>query len=230
MIGLLLAFTMSVAVNGQVGNGTSPAGTAPRIDTQKYEDQVKQLMEQMQKPDFDFQQFRQGMRDLMQQFQEETKDMDPDQIDKLRQQMMERLQPLFQQNMPTIIQRMRQGMMDSIKKELECTEEEFTALRPSIQAVLDAQQVLGIASGRGPRGGFGGAQSGQASGLQKAKDDLHNALADPQASPSEIKFKMEAFQLEKKRAMQELALAQNNLRSLLTIRQESILVSNGLLE
>ena len=227
---LFLALALSARAIGQVGNGGAPADAAPKIDTQKYEDQAKQLMEQMNKPDFDFQQFRQQMRDLAQQFQEETKDLDPQQVEQIRQQMMDRLQPLIQQNMPTIIRRMQQGMMDSLKQQLGCTDEEFTALRPALQAVVDAQQVLGVVTGRGQRGFGGGAQPGQPSALQKAKDDLHKTLADPNASPSDIKFKLETFRLEKERAIQELALARNNLRPLLTVRQESILVNNGIME
>ena len=229
VICLLLALAVSTRAAAQVGGGSAPTDAAPKIDTQKYEDQAKALMEQMKKPDFDFEQFRQQMRDLAQQFQEETKDLDPQQVEQLRSQMMERLQPMIQQNMPMIIQRMRQGMMDTLKKELECTDEEFAALRPAFQAVVDAQQALGIANGRGPRG-FGGAQAGQPSALAKTKQELHDTLANPRASPSDIKFKLEAYRLEKERATQELALARNNLRALLTVRQESILVNNGILE
>jgi hypothetical protein len=209
------------------------AAPGQKFDAQKFEDQAKELMQQMQKPDFDFQQFGQQMRELMQKFQEQTKDMDPQEVDKIRQQMMEHLQPMIEKSMPTIMQRMQQGMMDDLKKQLACTDEEFAAMRPSLQKVVDTMRTLGMGMGRGSRrGGFGGPPpaNGLPSEIQQAKDDLHTALEDTGASPTLIKAKLDALRLAKEKANQELAQARNTLKSLLTIRQESVLVSNGILE
>jgi hypothetical protein len=208
------------------------ATSGQKFDAQKFEEQAKELMQQMQKPDFDFQQFGQQMRDLMQKFQEQTKDMDPQEVEKIRQQMMEHLQPMIEKSMPTIMQRMQQGMMEDLKKQLACTDEEFAALRPSLQKVVDTMRTLGMGMGRGSRrGGFGGPPSGSGpSEIQQAKDDLHSALEDTGASPTLIKAKLDALRLAKEKAHQELEQARNTLKSLLTIRQESVLVSNGILE
>lgn len=199
------------------------------FDPQKYEDRARDLLQQMQKPDFDQDQFRQQMQDLMQQFRDETASMTPDQIDQIRQKMMEHLQPAIQQAMPAIMRRMQQGMLDRLKTQLECTDEEFAALKPGLQKLLDALQTVNLA---GRRGFGGGAPPPLAtkSPLAQAMADLHEALADPEAKADVIKSKLEKVRAAKEQANHDLAVAQAELRPLLTVRQESILVNNGLLD
>lgn len=233
LVGVLMMGAMTLPAQAQTSaSGNKPAPTE-KFNAQNFEDQAKELMQEMQKPDFDIQQFGQKMRDLMQKFQEQTKDMDPAEVDKIRQQMMEHLQPLIQKSMPTIMQRMQQGMMDNLKKQMECSDEEFAAIRPSLQKVMDNMRALGIGMGRGGRGG-GYAGPSQANGkpseIQQATEDLHNALEDTNAAPAMIKAKLDALRLAKEKATQELAQSRSNLKSLLTVRQESVLVSNGILE
>jgi hypothetical protein len=234
LVGVLMMGAMTFPAHAQTSAPGNKPAPAEKFNAQNFEDQAKELMQEMQKPDFDIQQFGQKMRDLMQKFQEQTKDMDPAEVDKIRQQMMEHLQPLIQKSMPTIMQRMQQGMMDNLKKQMECSDEEFAAIRPSLQKVMDNMRALGIGMGRGGRGGgFGGpprGNNGTPSEIQQATEDLHNALEDTNAAPALIKAKLDALRLAKEKAMQELAQSRNNLKSLLTIRQESVLVSNGILE
>jgi len=83
---LLLILALSVSAIGQVTNGGAPANSAPKIDTQKYEDQVKQLMEQMQKPDFGLPAISaRGCETSCSSFRKKPRTMDPQQVDQIRQ-------------------------------------------------------------------------------------------------------------------------------------------------
>ena len=59
---------------------------------------------------------------------------------------------------------------------------------------------------------------------------LSTLLEDENASSDEIKSKLSAFRKAQASAKQELAVAQKELRELLTLRQEALLVTMGLLE
>ena len=95
LLGLCIALPAQSQVAGQGG-----------FDSQAFEDQARQILAQMQQPDADQQQIMQQFGDLMRQFRDATQNMSPDQIDKLRQQMMEHLQPDIAKAMPSIIRRL----------------------------------------------------------------------------------------------------------------------------
>jgi hypothetical protein len=217
LLGLCIALPARSQVAGQGG-----------FDSQAFEDQARQILAQMQQPDADQQQVMQQFGDLMRQFRDATQNMTPDQVDKLRQQMMEHLQPDLAKAMPSIVRRMQQGLMDRLKAQLECTDEEFAVLKPALQKVLDAMQA---ASARGRRGGFGGfSLPGQSATLSQALAQLHTTLEDTAAKPDEIKAKLDAVRTARASTNHDLQVAQAKLRPLLTVRQEAILVANGLLE
>jgi exonuclease VII large subunit len=227
---------LMVLVVGLVNLAALGQATPPPLppEIQKLEDQAKDLMTKMQQPDFDFTQFRDQMRGLMQQFNDATQNMDPDKVNELRQQMMDRMRPAIQEAMPKIMQKMQQSMVEGFKNELGCTDEEFTVLRPLLQKVVENLRVLGLGSGGGRgRGGFGGPGGpppGQSSELQSAREELHNTLEDSNASPTDVKRKLDTYRLAKEKARQELELSRNQLKQLLTVRQESVLVNAGILE
>ena len=229
---LALLVFLSTACTGAIvlGQSTDPP-TA--FDAQKFEDQGRQLLEQFQQPGADPQQLMQQAGQMMQQFREQTAGMTPEQIDQIRTQMMQHLQPLIIKSMPKIIQGMRKGFMDRLKQQLGCTEEEFAVIQPGLQKVIDCSQVLAMANRGGNRGGFGGMAMGipgQASPLALAMADLQATLDDTNSSASTIHDKMEAVRKAKAAALHDLEVARAELRTLLTIRQESVLVTNGLLE
>lgn len=138
---------------------------------------------------------------------------------------------------------MRQRMMDRLKTELGASDEEMQALSPKLEKVMQLQRDAG---GRG-RGGFGRRGGGpggpggpggnpgaptdaNASPVQKASADLQATLDNKDSKPDEIKAKLEALRSAKAQAKQELAAAQQELKGLLTQRQEAVLVENGMLE
>jgi hypothetical protein len=71
------------------------------------------------------------------------------------------------------------------------------------------------------RGGFGGPPSPEADALQKA--------IDAKAPKAEIKAAIEKYVASRKAKQAELEKAQDDLRKVLTTRQEAIATLNGLL-
>jgi hypothetical protein len=142
---------------------------------------------------------------------------------------------------PARMQEFQQRMMDDLKTELEVKDEEWSALQPLIQKVMDARRAVdserirgffrggrnsGDNNGGGDnssrrRGGFGGEPSPEAEALQKA--------IEGKASNSEMKAALAKYQEARKAKQAELETAQGNLKKVLSVRQEAILTSRGLL-
>lgn len=136
----------------------------------------------------------------------------------------------------------RQRMMDRVKEQLEVTDDaEWKALEPMVQAVMDARMASMAGMGRGMFGGgprrrgadagntadqprrgpFGQAPSPEAETLQKA--------IDAKAPKAEVKAALDKFVAARKAKQAELEKAQEDLRKVLTSRQEAIATLNGLL-
>ena len=146
----------------------------------------------------------------------------------------------------------RQQMMDGYKEALEVKDDaEWTALEPKVGKVMDARRdvmastmrgAFGNRGGRRQRGGGGnggdqanndngqrrqrrggmfGEPSAAVTALQKAVDD--------KAPSAEIKEKLKAVQDEAKVKEAALVAAQEDLRGVLTPRQEAIATLRGLL-
>jgi hypothetical protein len=136
---------------------------------------------------------------------------------------------------------MRQRMMDRIKTMLGSSDDEFSALQPKIEKVMTltrdiSPNMMGMRRGRnGGGGGFGGggAPGGgeqPQSDVQVKLHDLSTALQDTQTSADDIKAKLQAYRDARTAAKADLVKAQEDLKSVLTPRQEAVLVSMGLLE
>jgi len=79
---------------------------------------------------------------------------------------------------------------------------------------------------RRPRGGM----FGEPTAIDTAAEALQTTLENASATPEEIKSKLTALRQAKEKAKQELAVAQKDLREVLTLRQEAQLVVMGLLD
>lgn len=143
----------------------------------------------------------------------------------------------------------RQQMMDRIKQEMGATDDEFAALQPKIEKVMQLNRdangggMGGMMGGRRNRGGnnAGGANgttaspntqdpnAPQLSVVQQAQRDLRTTLDNKDAKPEDIKAKLDALRDAKSKAKDDLTSAQKDLQSLLTQRQEAVLVMMGLL-
>lgn len=128
----------------------------------------------------------------------------------------------------------RQRMMQRIQEQLGATDEEMQALSPKIEKVMQLQRDAGGGRGgfgrRGGPGGPNGAQDPNASAVQKAVADLRATLENKDAKPDEIKAKLDAVRQARAQAKQDLTAAQQELKGLLTQRQEAVMVEMGMLE
>jgi len=138
---------------------------------------------------------------------------------------------------------MQQRMMEGVRDQLGYTNDtEWNAVQPLVQKVFDARRDVGFGGGMGRmfggrnrnnngdqggnnnrRGGFfGGQPSPEAEALQKAIDD--------NAPKAQIKAALEKYQTSQKAKRAKLIEAQENLRKVLTTKQEAQATLLGLLE
>ncbi|HNQ89201.1 MAG TPA: hypothetical protein PKM73_11345 [Verrucomicrobiota bacterium] len=130
-------------------------------------------------------------------------------------------------------EQMRQRMMERYREALEVkSDDEWKILEQRITKVSEARREVGFGGrgfgGFGMRGGPGGdrGQAGQSSNVEF--DDLQKAL-EAKASAEEIKAKLTKFRDARKAKEAKLQAAQDDLRKLLSVRQEGQAVVMGLL-
>jgi len=135
----------------------------------------------------------------------------------------------------------QQRMMDNVRDQLGFTNDtEWNAIQPMVQKVMDARRDtmgggMGRMFGRGNRGGnnngnnggrrggmFGGTPSPEAEALQKNIDD--------NAPTAQIKAALAKYHASQKDKQAKLLQAQENLRKVLTVKQEAQATLLGLLE
>jgi hypothetical protein len=138
-------------------------------------------------------------------------------------------------------QQMEQRMMDGVRDQLEFTNDaDWSQVQPLVQKVFDARRDVGFGGGMGrmfggrnrggqnadqngrPRGGMFGTPSPEAQALQTAIDN--NAPA------SQIKGLMDKYRASQKAKQDKLKQAQENLRAVLTVKQEAQATLLGLVD
>jgi len=141
---------------------------------------------------------------------------------------------------------MEQRMVDRYKDVLEVnSDDEWNALQPVIKKVVDARRESfagGMGRGMfggGRRGGNGGGDQGggQGGGAMRRgpmgepspeAEALRKAI-DAKATTGEVKAALAKYVESRKVKAEQLKTAQENLRKVLTARQEAIATLNGLL-
>ena len=134
---------------------------------------------------------------------------------------------------------MRERLTNRIKEQMEVTDDaEWKAIQPLIEKVMEARMASASGMGRGMfgpqrragadnadqtqrRGFFGQNPSPEAEALQKA--------IDAKASNSELKAAIAKYNEYRKTKQAELEKAQEELRKVLSVRQEAVATMNGLL-
>ena len=150
-------------------------------------------------------------------------------------------------------QQFMQRMMDNLKEQLGASDDEFAAMQPKIEKVFQLQRETqgngmralfgnrgGNGGGRGGRGGNNGGGNGGGPGgpggdqpatpMSTATAALKDTLDNKDAKPDDIKAKLDAFRAAKAQTKDEMTKAQEDLKSVLTQRQEAVLVELGLLD
>jgi hypothetical protein len=147
----------------------------------------------------------------------------------------------------------RQDRLDRAHDQLEITNNaEWKAVEPLVGKVIDAERevmsarmggMFGGGGRGGRRGGGGGDGANTNGGGNQQRQRRNNFFGEPSAAAtalqkaiedkapaSELKAKLAAVRAETKDKEAKLDAAQEDLRSVLTARQEAIAVANGLLK
>ena len=143
---------------------------------------------------------------------------------------------------------MRQMMAQRMKEQLGADDEAWKVMEPRLMKVFDLNRQTSGGPGRGgmmffgrrgqggqndrgPRDGQNapGRSPEQQTAVDKATEQLQTALDNQAATPDEIKKQLTALREAREKAKQELGAAQQELRQILTLRQEAQLVMIGLL-
>lgn len=138
---------------------------------------------------------------------------------------------------------MRQMMEQRMKEMLGATDEEWKVLGPRVMKV---QELTRQSAGGGPgmmfgpmgrRGPGGDRPGGRGMGInreltevEKIQQELQTTLEDTAATPDQIKQQVTKLRAAREKARQELAKAQQDLRQVLTVRQEAQLILMGMLD
>jgi hypothetical protein len=147
----------------------------------------------------------------------------------------------------------RQMMADQLKQRLGADDQAWKVMEPRVMKVVELNQqgmagrgrgMFGMMGGRrGGQGGQGGADNagappqrrgsgpgGEQTALDKAMAQLQTTLENQSASPDDIKKALTGVREAREKARQELATAQADLKKILSVRQEAVLVEMGQLE
>jgi hypothetical protein len=145
----------------------------------------------------------------------------------------------------------RQRMMDNYRERLEIkSDDEWKAIQPLIVKVTDARREVGFGGGfgfgrGGGRRGGGGGNEAQSNGNNQGggrragggafgepspeAEELQKAI-DSNASKEELKAKLAKYREAHKEKEAKLAKAQEDLKKVLTVKQEANAVLMGLLQ
>lgn len=126
----------------------------------------------------------------------------------------------------------RQRMMENYREQLDAKDDaEWKLIEARIQKVMDARREIGFGGmgfGRGGRGGDARGRGGRGETSPEA-DALHKAI-EAKASAEELKAKLAKFRDARKEKEANLEQAQDELRKVLSVRQEAAAVLAGLLK
>ena len=150
--------------------------------------------------------------------------------------------------------RMQEMMDQRLKEQLGITgDDEWKVIQPRLQKVQDLSRqvnaggMMGMFGRRGGFGGPGGRGPGQGPGqgpgpdargtapdrelsaVEKSAQELQDLLATESPKAEDIKAKLTAYRTVREKAKSDLAKAQDELKQIVTVKQEAALVLMGLL-
>lgn len=133
---------------------------------------------------------------------------------------------------------MQERMMNMMQERMGASDEEWTVIQPRLSKVMELNRDTSSRGGmfrmfgRGRRGRDQQRPDDEAesSAVQKASAELQETLEKEAPSAAEIKAKLTALRGAREQAKQDLVKAQQQLREVLTLKQEAQLVVMGLLD
>ncbi|MBN1517804.1 hypothetical protein JXA32_14665 [Candidatus Sumerlaeota bacterium] len=126
----------------------------------------------------------------------------------------------------------RARMMERQKEELNVTDEEWQVIEPLLTKVSEKQQSLRMAQFRGMMGRRGGQGGGpwDDQEMPAAVTELQTLLEQENPSADEIKAKLAAYREWRTQLEDDLNAAREELKKVLTLKQEAQMVMMGVLE
>lgn len=115
------------------------------------------------------------------------------------------------------------GATERLRQRLGVTDEEWTVLQPRIQAISDLRTRME------PAPQFRGGPGGAAPQVAPEVTALQSTLENEAAAADDIKAKLEAYREARKKNEEAVKAAQDELRELVTVRQEALLTLYGYL-
>lgn len=112
-----------------------------------------------------------------------------------------------------------QRMLERLKAELKISEEEWAVIKPRIEAVYGLMHTQAAASD----------DETEVSVAQRIRE-LRELLALPEAKPEAIKARLTLLRAAREQVQQKLIKARQELRKIMTLRQEAVLILYGLLD
>ncbi len=133
-------------------------------------------------------------------------------------------------------------MSERYQEALEVSDDEWSVLKPMVMGIVEKQfsgrggSRFGGFAGRGGRGGRGGEgdrgnrgdRGDRGNRGPSASDGLSSAIES--GSEAKIKSELAKLRADRKKSAKELEKARNELRQLLTLKQEANMVLMGLLD
>ena len=114
-----------------------------------------------------------------------------------------------------------QQSMANLQKQLGASEEEWRVIQPRLETVYRL---------RHPPASFAQEDTSPSAVVTRLTKELWELLDNKDAKPEEIKAKLTALRAAKEKVRQELVKARQDLRKLMSIRQEAVLVLSELLD
>ena len=138
---------------------------------------------------------------------------------------------------------MRKRMIERMQEELGATPDDMQVITPKLEKVFTARRDAGgfgmgmmFGGGRGGRGGGrgpggpGGPPNQPETPVSKAAGELRTTLENKDAPAEEINAKLTALREARAKARADLEAAQKDLVSVLSPRQEAVMVAMGMVD
>jgi chaperonin cofactor prefoldin len=126
-------------------------------------------------------------------------------------------------------------MLEQTKEQLGLSDIEWSLVKPRfLKVTMQQKEVSGVVDRPGLSIGPGQLQANPdtptGNAVYDAKQQLRNLAKDATASSDDIKKQINALRKAQETAQQKLSVARQELRSLLTVRQEAYLITTGVLD
>jgi len=115
----------------------------------------------------------------------------------------------------------RQQAVEDLKEQLGLSDQEWSVIKPRLQVVYNLVHPATPMMGRSEQ---------PKTELEQRSRELRELLREDAPGADQIKAKLTAFRAAREKANQQLAGARQSLRQVMNLRQEAVLVLNGLLD